>query len=70
MVTLILDTILHKIITATPLNQTEMKTPMEWYEVAGLVLLSIFFLVAVLTDGFDFTLYREQKNKTKEKWEK
>ena len=27
----------------------------------------IIVLVAVLTDGFDFTLYREQKNKTKEK---
>jgi len=27
----------------------------------------IIVLVAVLTDGFDFTLYREQKNKTKER---
>jgi len=24
-------------------------------------------LVAVFTDGFDFTLYKEQKNNTKEK---
>jgi preprotein translocase subunit YajC len=27
----------------------------------------IIMLVAALTDGFDFTLYREQKNKTKER---
>lgn len=44
-----------------------MKTPMEWYEVAGLVLVSLFLLVAVLTDWFDFTLYKEQKNKTRVK---
>ena len=42
-----------------------MKTPMEWYEVAGLLLLILFFLVALITDGFDFTLYKEQKNNTK-----
>ena len=29
--------------------------------------LFVITAVAVLTDGFDFTLYREQKNKTKEK---
>jgi len=34
-----------------------------------LPVLVIFILtaVAVLTDGFDFTLYKEQKNKTKER---
>ena len=29
-----------------------------------LLVLFIVTLVAVLTDGFDFTLYREQKNNT------
>lgn len=32
-----------------------------------LLILFIVTLVAVLTDGFDFTLYKEQKNNTKEK---
>jgi hypothetical protein len=40
---------------------------MEWYEVMGVSFVSIFFIVALLTDGFDFTLYKEQKNNTKEK---
>jgi len=40
---------------------------MEWYEIVGLIVLILFFIVAGLTDGFDFTLYREQKNNTKER---
>ena len=32
-----------------------------------LLVLFIVTLVAVLTDGFDFTLYKEQKNNTKDK---
>ena len=32
-----------------------------------LLVLFIATLIAVLTDGFDFTLYKEQKNKTKER---
>jgi len=34
-------------------------------KLSPLLVLFIVTLVAVLTDGFDFTLYREQKNKTK-----
>jgi hypothetical protein len=44
-----------------------MELPMEWYEIAGLVLVCLFFAVALITDGFDFSLYREQKNNTNEK---
>ena len=36
-------------------------------ELSPLLILFIATLVAVLTDGFDFTLYKEQKNKTKER---
>ena len=36
-------------------------------ELSPLLVLFIVTLVAVLTDGFDFTLYKEQKNNTKEK---
>jgi len=50
-----------------PLTPREMETPMEWYEIAGLALMGLFFIVALITDGFDFTLYREQKNNTKER---
>ncbi len=44
-----------------------MKTAMEWYEIVGLVFVCLFFAVALITDGFDFSLYREQKNNTHEK---
>ena len=40
---------------------------MEWYEIAGLVFVCLFFSVALITDGFDFSLYREQKNNTNKK---
>lgn len=36
-------------------------------KLSPLLVLFIVTLVAVLTDGFDFTLYKEQKNNTKEK---
>jgi hypothetical protein len=36
-------------------------------KLSPLLVLFIVTLVAVLTDGFDFTLYKEQKNKTKER---
>jgi hypothetical protein len=36
-------------------------------KLSALLVLFIVTLVAVFTDGFDFTLYKEQKNNTKEK---
>ncbi len=36
-------------------------------KLSPLLVLFIVTLVVVLTDGFDFTLYKEQKNNTKEK---
>jgi len=36
-------------------------------KLSPLLVLFILTLVAVLTDGFDFTLYKELKNNTKEK---
>ena len=36
-------------------------------ELSPLLVLFIVTLVAVLTDGFDFTFYKEQKNNTKKK---
>ena len=35
-------------------------------KLSPLLVLFIVTLVVVLTDGFDFTLYKEQKNNTKE----
>ena len=35
---------------------------MEWYKILGLVLIGIFFITVVITDGFDFLNKTDDNN--------